>query len=182
MNNITFSKNLFCISWSFKKGYEEEEKPKMELRVTCYHLVGGSRSEGGREWNLSSSLNCLDREAWSCSTCFVMANMPLDLLYVMRPLWHLVGKAIILGLIIFLWQTMHGITWLYFKSTCWLLFTLKNVQVGEVLWWGFHQTSYFFIVCNSSSWSRRFSSLWSSSSKPSHWHCCCYCYHNLQWV
>jgi hypothetical protein len=174
MNNITSSKNLFCISWSFRKGCGEEKKPKMELGATYCHLVGGSRLEGGWEWDPSSSLNRFSKEEWFCSTCFIMVDMPLDLLYVMGPLQHLVRKAIISGPIVFLWQTMHRMTWLYFQSTCWLLFTLKNAQMGEVLWWGFHQTSYFFIASISSIWSGRSSLLWSSSSKPSHWHRYCY--------
>ncbi len=53
----------------------------------------GSQLEGGREWDPSPSLNCLNKKAWSCSTCFVMVDMPLDLLYTMRPLGHLVRKA-----------------------------------------------------------------------------------------
>ncbi len=99
----------------------------MELEAICCHLVGGWWLKGGQEWNPNSSLNHLNNEAWSCSTCFFMVDMPLDLLYKMRPLRRHVHKTKILGPTIFLWQIMHKMTWLFLKSTCWLLFTLKNV-------------------------------------------------------
>jgi hypothetical protein len=47
------------------------------------------------------------------ATCFFMVDMSLDLLYNMKPLWHLVHKAKILGPTVFLWQIMHHMTWFF---------------------------------------------------------------------
>jgi hypothetical protein len=79
-NNIISCRNLFCMSWSFGKGLKEEKKPNIKLGATCCHLVVGSQSWWDQRWATIFSLNYLSKEAWSCSTCFVMVDMPLHLL------------------------------------------------------------------------------------------------------
>jgi hypothetical protein len=50
MNNITFCRNFFCMSWSFRKRFGEEKKPNTKHSAIYYHLIVSSQSWWDRGW------------------------------------------------------------------------------------------------------------------------------------